>query len=60
VPCTFEQADVGNSHCDQRRGNRADTRDRCQPACGFVVPCVSDNLGFECADARGERATLAE
>jgi site-specific DNA recombinase len=38
---------VGNSRCDQRRGNRADTRDRCQAARGFIVPCVSGNLRFE-------------
>jgi hypothetical protein len=60
VPCTFEQADVGNSRCDQRRGDRADTRDRCQAARGIILPCVSDNLRFKCADACDEREALFE
>ena len=26
MPCAFDQADMGNFRCDQRRGDRADTR----------------------------------
>ena len=60
VPCGFEQADVDDGRCDQRRGDRANAGDRCQAACGIIVPRVSDNLHFDCPDTFSQCTALVE
>ena len=52
----LEQADIDDRRRDQRRGDRADAGDRCQAACGFILPGVSDDLSLECRNALGQRA----
>ena len=60
MPCAFEQADVNDGRRYQRRGDRTDARDSCQAACVFILPCMSDNLRFECPDTFSLFTALVE
>ena len=57
--CTFEQADVGNSRCGQRRGDRADTRDRCQAGRGPVGYLNRNGRDIAAAKAGSDRANAS-